>query len=100
MILTQHGLIRFKGSSLECIGSHDNGLQDGQYAVVGGTGEFAGANGVVNVKFIERSTVTATGVLRELNIRVLCPCPSLVSACPRILLIFVYPAHNTSLTQV
>lgn len=65
---------RFKGSSLECIGSHVD-KKDGQYAVVGGTGEFAGANGVVNVKIIEHLPAT-TGVIRELNIRASCPCPN------------------------
>ncbi|KAM3206035.1 hypothetical protein ACQJBY_061612 [Aegilops geniculata] len=65
---------RFKGSSLECIGSHVSNT-DGQYAVVGGTGEFAGANGVVNVKIVEYLPDT-TGVIRELNIRVSCPCPN------------------------
>ncbi|KAI4974159.1 hypothetical protein ZWY2020_047439 [Hordeum vulgare] len=63
---------RFKGSSLQCMGSHVSNT-DGQYAVVGGTGEFAGANGVVNVKILEFLPET-TGVIRELNIRVSCPC--------------------------
>ncbi|CAM0958501.1 unnamed protein product [Alopecurus aequalis] len=63
---------RFKGSSLECIGTHV-AAKDGQYAVVGGTGEFVGANGVVNVKILEFLPET-TGVIRELNIRVSCPC--------------------------
>jgi hypothetical protein len=53
-------------------GSHVT-AQDGQYAVVGGTREFVGANGVVNVKIIKFLPET-TGVLRELNIRVSCPC--------------------------
>jgi len=65
---------RFKGSSLQLLGTHVT-AKDGQYAVVGGTGEFVGANGVVNVKIIEFLDTT-TGVIRELNIRFSCPCPN------------------------
>jgi hypothetical protein len=66
------GWSRFKGSSLQVLGSFVNG-QDKQWAVVGGTGEFANASGVVNIKVIQFLPET-TGVIRELNIHASCPC--------------------------
>jgi len=56
---------RFKGSSLKVLG--DFAGTDSEWAIVGGTGEFAFANGVVTAKLI-RSPPTGTGGTWELNI--------------------------------
>ncbi|RLM50341.1 hypothetical protein C2845_PMPSC049111 [Panicum miliaceum] len=79
---TDTRLIRFKGSSLKVLGDFavgGDGLgQDGEWAIVGGTGEFAYANGVVIAKEIgvwRRSD----GRTWELRINAFCPCISEVT---------------------
>ncbi|KAE8768589.1 jacalin-related lectin 9-like [Hordeum vulgare] len=60
---------RFKGSSLKLLGSLPNDVND-EWAIIGGTGEFAFAQGSVKYKQV---MVDPTGiVIRELNICVLC----------------------------
>ncbi|CAL5009280.1 unnamed protein product [Urochloa decumbens] len=63
---------RFKGSSLKMLGdfAHEN---DAEWAIVGGTGEFAYANGAVTVKVIQ-SHNPATGRIFHLRIRAFCLC--------------------------
>ncbi|CAN6226766.1 unnamed protein product [Urochloa humidicola] len=63
---------RFKGSSLKMFG--DFGYEnDAEWAIVGGTGEFAYANGAVTAKVIQTHT-TATGRIWDLRIRAFCSC--------------------------
>jgi len=63
---------RFKaGSSLKLDGMQDQ--FNGEWAVVGGTGEFAGANGTATFVIDVRSPETAGWVNWELSIRFLCP---------------------------
>uniref|UniRef100_A0ACD5WG20 Uncharacterized protein n=1 Tax=Avena sativa TaxID=4498 RepID=A0ACD5WG20_AVESA len=67
---------RFKGSSFKVLG--DFQTEEGEFAIVGGTGEFAFAQGVVTFKKIEE---LKKGNIRELNIHALCltfPKPSVV----------------------
>ncbi|KAI4996441.1 hypothetical protein ZWY2020_051361 [Hordeum vulgare] len=59
---------RFKGSTLNVLGNIEG--QEGQWAIVGGTGEFAYAQGVVSYKPI--TSTTQGKVTRELHIRALC----------------------------
>lgn len=70
-------VIRFKGSSLKVLGDFamdKNGVAaDGEWAIVGGTGEFAYANGIVTTKIIENMHPT-NGRIWELRIRAFCPC--------------------------
>ncbi|RLN35359.1 mannose/glucose-specific lectin-like [Panicum miliaceum] len=70
---------RFKGSSLKVLGDFavggDDLGQDGEWAIVGGTGEFAYANGVVIAKEIG-DWRRNDGRTWELRISVLCPCIS------------------------
>lgn len=63
---------RFKGSSLKMLGdfAYEN---DAEWAIVGGTGEFAYANGAVTAKVIQTHT-PATGRIWDLRIRVFCLC--------------------------
>ncbi|CAL5009263.1 unnamed protein product [Urochloa decumbens] len=63
---------RFKGSSLKMLGdfAYEN---DAEWAIVGGTGEFAYANGAVTVKVIQ-SHNPATGRIFDLRIRAFCLC--------------------------
>ncbi|WVZ49606.1 hypothetical protein U9M48_000947 [Paspalum notatum var. saurae] len=65
---------RFKGSSLKMLGDFvcEN---DAGWAIVGGTGEFAYANGAVTAKVIQRHTA-ATGRIWDLRIRAFCLCVS------------------------
>ncbi|CAO2146692.1 unnamed protein product [Urochloa humidicola] len=63
---------RFKGSSLKMLG--DFGYEnDAEWAIVGGTGEFAYANGAVTAKVIQSHTL-ATGRIWDLRIRAFCLC--------------------------
>ncbi|KAF8732147.1 hypothetical protein HU200_016114 [Digitaria exilis] len=63
---------RFKGSSLKVHGDFVGG-KDGEWAIVGGTGEFAYARGVITAKLIE-NWHPANGRLWELDIRAFCLC--------------------------
>lgn len=67
-------LIRFKGSSLKMLGdfAYEN---DAEWAIVGGTGEFAYANGAVTAKIIQPHTPD-TGRIWDLRIRAFCLCIS------------------------
>ncbi|KAM0876559.1 hypothetical protein ACQ4PT_036087 [Festuca glaucescens] len=56
---------RFKGSTLKVLGNM--GAEEGEWAIIGGTGEFAYAQGVVTYKPSGTAEVN-----RELHIRVLC----------------------------
>ena len=73
--------IRFKGSSLKVLGDFaidkDGDAADGEWAIVGGTGEFAYANGVVIAKEIG-DWRRNNGRTWELRISVFCPCISKV----------------------
>ena len=51
----------------------DGDAADGEWAIVGGTGEFAYANGVVTGKIVENVHPT-DGRIWELRIRVFCLC--------------------------
>ncbi|WVZ49598.1 hypothetical protein U9M48_000940 [Paspalum notatum var. saurae] len=65
---------RFKGSSLKMLGDfHDEA--DGEWAIVGGTGQFAYARGVVTAKVIQPFT-PPTGRTWELSIRAFALCIS------------------------
>ena len=72
---------RFKGSSLKVLGDFvvggDDLGQDGEWAIVGGTGEFAYASGVVIAKEIG-DWRRNNGRTWELRISVFCPCISKV----------------------
>ncbi|CAL5018415.1 unnamed protein product [Urochloa decumbens] len=65
---------RFKGSSLMVLGDYITG-KDGEWAIVGGTGEFGYAQGVVTTKEIQHYNAT-TGRIWELRIRVFSLCIS------------------------
>ncbi|KAF7032542.1 hypothetical protein CFC21_043701 [Triticum aestivum] len=70
---------RFKGSSLQVLGTSKASSPDGEWAITGGTGEFAFAQGVVAHKMFGRDHASC---FRELHIRVLClafPKPVLVT---------------------
>lgn len=58
---------RFKGSTLAVMGII---VESGEWAVVGGTGQFAMANGVITKKFHEQRN---DGNIIELTIRAFCP---------------------------
>ena len=58
---------RFSGSTLEVMGIV---VETGEWAVVGGTGQFAMANGVIS-KRLHKST--SDGNIIELTIRAFCP---------------------------
>ncbi|KAK1556111.1 hypothetical protein QYE76_008072 [Lolium multiflorum] len=62
---------RFKGSTLKVMGSFENVDEDGadHLAIIGGTREFAYAQGTIGYKAIK---LTAPQIIRELNIRVFC----------------------------
>ncbi|WVZ90631.1 hypothetical protein U9M48_036916, partial [Paspalum notatum var. saurae] len=70
-------LDRFKGSSLKVLGDFlvgDDGVgKDGEWAIVGGTGEFAYARGVITAKLIENFGPTYHHMW-ELHIRAFCLC--------------------------
>lgn len=65
-------LFRFKGSSLKVLGDLI-AEKDCQWAIIGGTGEFAYAQGVVNAKTFQSF---GTGRIWELRIRAFCLCVS------------------------
>ena len=44
---TTHCACRFKGSTLQVMGANDEN-EDNEWAIVGGTGEFAMARGIIN----------------------------------------------------
>jgi hypothetical protein len=52
---------------------------DGQWAVVGGSGEFLYAQGAINYKVLEHGKGL---ILRELDIRVLCPNTTIIPIPP------------------
>ncbi|OQU88775.1 hypothetical protein SORBI_3002G093800 [Sorghum bicolor] len=58
---------RFSGSTLEVMGIT---VETGEWAVVGGTGQFAMANGVISKKFHEQRS---DGNIIELSVRAFCP---------------------------
>ncbi|WVZ54115.1 hypothetical protein U9M48_004970 [Paspalum notatum var. saurae] len=68
---------RFKGSSLKVLGDFSIGDdtvgKDGEWAIVGGTGEFAFAHGVVSAKVIQNMHPT-DGRIWELHIRAFSLC--------------------------
>ncbi|KAJ1255351.1 hypothetical protein BS78_K257900 [Paspalum vaginatum] len=68
---------RFKGSSIKMLGDFSvgaNGVgKDGEWAIVGGTGDFAYAQGVVTAKLLENMGPTYHHMW-ELHIRVFCLC--------------------------
>ena len=71
-------LIRFKGSSLKVLGDFVSG-KDSEWAIVGGIGEFAYAQGVVVAKVIQNVPPTP-GRTWELRISAFCLCiPKVVS---------------------
>nr|CAB3491789.1 unnamed protein product [Digitaria exilis] len=77
---------RFKGSSLKVLGDFamdkNGAAADGEWAIVGGTGEFAYANGIVTAKIIENMHPT-NGRIWELRIRAFCPCiPEVITLAP------------------
>jgi hypothetical protein len=55
---------RFNGSTLEVIGNF-YAAKDGQMAIVGGTGEFVSAHGVIKYKKVQQTSVDTH---REFNI--------------------------------
>ncbi|CAL5004701.1 unnamed protein product [Urochloa decumbens] len=64
---------RFKGSSLKVLGDFE-AKTDGEWAIVGGTGEFAYAHkGVVTAKIIQ-NLLNTTGRIWELRISAFCLC--------------------------
>ncbi|XP_004980620.1 uncharacterized protein LOC101758354 [Setaria italica] len=65
---------RFKGSSLKVLGDFE-AKTDGEWAIVGGTREFAYAQGVVTAKIIQ-DLLTTTGRIWELRISAFCLCIS------------------------
>ncbi|KAJ1277178.1 hypothetical protein BS78_05G275100 [Paspalum vaginatum] len=65
----------FKGSSIKMLGDHREEA-DGEWAVVGGTGEFAYARGVVTANVIEPYTPASGQRKWELDIRAFCLCTS------------------------
>lgn len=69
---------RFAGSSLKVLGDFSVGSdtigKDGEWAIVGGSGEFAYAHGAVAAKIIQHYTPN-TGRTWELRIRAFCLCP-------------------------
>ncbi|CAO2145351.1 unnamed protein product [Urochloa humidicola] len=65
---------RFKGSSLKVLGDFE-AKTDGEWAIVGGTGEFAYAQGVVTAKIIQ-NLLSTTGRIWELRISAFCLCIS------------------------
>ncbi|KAE8769856.1 32 kDa protein [Hordeum vulgare] len=58
---------RFKGSTLQVMGIS---VEEGEWAIVGGTGQFAMANGVIHKKFHEQRS---DGNIIELTIHGFCP---------------------------
>jgi hypothetical protein len=60
-------LRRFKGSTLEILGATVE--EEGEWAIVGGTGDFAMARGIVQRKMVEKR---ADGETVELTIDVFC----------------------------
>ncbi|KAM3373125.1 hypothetical protein ACQJBY_019850 [Aegilops geniculata] len=60
-------LERFKGSTLQVMGIS---VQEGEWAIVGGTGQFAMANGVIYKKFHEQRS---DGDIIELTVHAFCP---------------------------
>jgi hypothetical protein len=77
---------RFKDSSLNVLGNFE-ALVDGKCAILGGTGEFAYAQGVFSFKKVLESDNGKTRV-RELEIRVLCP--NFASSLPVVYTLFVF----------
>lgn len=71
MLLTNiYTLIRFKESSLQVLGTIvQETPQIGEWAIIGGTGEFAFAQGIVSFKKIQELN---RANIRELNIRAIC----------------------------
>lgn len=69
-ILTcMHAWCRFSGSTLEVMGIV---VETGEWAVVGGTGQFAMATGVISKRLLEQRSA-AGGQIIELTIRAFCP---------------------------
>jgi hypothetical protein len=88
-------LARFKGSSLQMRG-HFEDEKDSEWAIVGGTGEFAYARGAVTAKVIQPLT-PATGRTWELRIRAFCLCISEMvrNVCPFVIVLYSINSKKT-----